>query len=119
MWIVTGNEKEMIKLISSKDVDAIIPNGSYITVISDDEVKHILHVEESYQRSLFEPSPLIIDSKLPILFQDQECKNIILAREIRQFPLRDDGMFSYIKPNQIGRRTTQEEVNEIFKNHCK
>ncbi len=114
MWIVTGDENELIKLVSSKDVDAIIPVGSYLTVVDETNVKHILFVERSFRRSLFEPSPLIVDAGLPLLKQDQECKNVILAREIRQFPLRSDGMFSFIKPNDTARRTTQEEIDEVF-----
>jgi len=114
MWIVTGNEKDMITLVSSKKVDAVLPIGSYLTVTDKDKVKHIMLVEESYQKSLFEPSPMVVDAELPLLSQDQECKNIIRAREIRQFPLRADGMFSFIKPNETARRTTQEEINEVF-----
>jgi len=114
MWIVTGTEHDLIKLVSSKKVDAILPVGSYLTVTDDIKVKHILFVEKSYQKSLFEPSPLIVDAELPLLKQDQECKNIILAREIRQFPLRSDGMFNFIKPNDTARRTTQEEIDEVF-----
>lgn len=114
MWIVTGTENDLIKLVSSKDVDAILPVGSYLTVADDTGVKHILFVEKSYEKSLFEPSPLIVDADLPLLKQDQECKNILFAREIRQFPLRPDGMFSFIKPNETARRTTQEEINEVF-----
>jgi len=114
MWIVSGAENELIKLVSSKKVDAILPVGSYLTVIDENKIKHILLVEKSYQKSLFEPSPLIVDSDLPILNQDQECKNILLAKEIRQFPLRKDGMFNFVKPNATARRTTQEEINEIF-----
>jgi DNA helicase HerA-like ATPase len=114
MWIVTGNEKDMVTLVSSKEVDGILPIGSYLTVIDSDKVKHILLIERSYQRSLFEPSPLVVDAELPLLTQDQECKNVIQAREIRQFPLRADGLFGFIKPNETARRTTQEEIDEVF-----
>lgn len=114
MWIVTGAKGDLIKLVSSKDVDGILPIGSYLTVNDSKNVKHILLIEKSHQRSLFEPSPLIVDAGLPLLEQDQECKNILLAREIRQFPLRSDGMFSFIKPNDTARRTTQQEIEEIF-----
>lgn len=114
MWIVTGTEKDMITLVSSKNVDAILPIGSYLTVTDKDKVKHILLVERSYQKSLFEPSPMVVDAELPLLTQDQECKNIILAKEIRQFPLRRDGMFSFIRPNETARRTTQQEIDEVF-----
>jgi len=114
MWIVTGTESDLIKIVSSKDVDGILPVGSYLTVTDDKNVKHILVAEKSYQKSLFEPSPLIVDAELPLLKQDQECKNIVLAREIRQFPLRPDGLFSFIKPNDVARRTSQQEIDEIF-----
>lgn len=114
MWIVTGTENELVKLVSSKLVDGILPVGSYLTVVDDKKVKHILLIEKSYQMSLFEPSPLIVDAELPLLKQDQECKNIVLAREIRQSPLRPDGMFSFIKPNETARRTTQQEIDEMF-----
>ena len=114
MWIVTGTENELVKLVSSKAVDGLLPVGSYLTVVDDTKVKHILFIEKSFQKSLFEPSPLIVDAELPLLKQDQECKNIILAREIRQFPLRPDGMFSFIKPNETARRTTQQEIDEVF-----
>jgi len=111
---VTGTESNLIKLVSSKDVDGILPVGSYLTVNDDKNMKHILFVEKSYQKSLFEPSPLIVDTELPMLKQDQECKNVVLAREIRQFPLRTDGLFSFIKPNDTAQRTSQQEIDEIF-----
>ena len=104
----------MITLVSSKDIDGILPIGSYLTVTDDKSVKHILLVEQSYQKSLFEPSPLVVDSGLPLMTQDQECKNIVLATEIKQFPLRLDGMFSFVKPNETARRTTQQEIDEVF-----
>lgn len=114
MWIVTGTENDLVKLVSSKETDKIIPIGSYLTVIDETNVKHILSVEKSFTKSLFEPSPLIVDAELPLLKQDQECKNVILAREIRQFPIGSDGMFTHIRPNDIARRTTQDEIDEIF-----
>jgi DNA helicase HerA-like ATPase len=114
MWIVTGTESELVKLVSSKEVDGIVAVGSYLTTVDDKKVKHILVVEKSYQKSLFEPSPLVVDAGLPLFKQDQECKNVVLAKEIRQFPLRPDGLFSFIKPNDTARRTTQKEIDEIF-----
>jgi Cdc6-like AAA superfamily ATPase len=114
MWIVSGTEKGLVRLVSSNKVDGLLPVGSYLTLVDDHNVKHILLVENSYQDSLFEPSPLLIDADLPILKQDQICKNIVLAREIRQLPRREDGMFSFIKPNETAQRTTQEEIDTIF-----
>jgi len=114
MWIVTGSEKDLVTLVSSKNVDGILPIGSYLTVADSNNTKHILLVERSYQKSLFEPSPMVVDAGLPLLTQDQECKNVITARKIREFPLRSDGLFSFIKPNETARRTTQQEIDEIF-----
>jgi hypothetical protein len=114
MWIVSGSEKDKVTLVSSNKIDRILPIGTYLTVTGDDNVRHVLLVERSYQKSLFEPSPLVIDAGLPILKQDQECKNILIAREIRQIPVGSDGMFSFIKPNEKARRTTQQEINEVF-----
>ena len=114
MWIVTGSEKDMVTLVSSKNVDGILPIGSYLTVTDSNNVKHILLIERSYQKSLFEPSPMVVDAGLPLLTQDQECKNIVVARKIREFPLRSDGLFSFVKPNETARRTTQQEIDEIF-----
>ena len=114
MWIITGSEKDLVTIVSSKKVDGILPIGSYLTVTDSNNIKHILLVERSYQKSLFEPSPLVVDAELPMLTQDQECKNIITARKIREFPLRSDGLFSFVKPNETARRTTQQEIDEIF-----
>jgi len=114
MWIVSGTKKGLIRLVSSKDIDGMLPVGSCLTVTDNKNVKHILLVERSYQTSLFEPSPLVVDSGLPLMTQDQECKNIVWAREIKQYPLRSDGMFSFVKPNETARRTSQEEIDEVF-----
>ncbi|MHA1973141.1 MAG: ATP-binding protein [Candidatus Hodarchaeales archaeon] len=114
MWIVSGSERGMIKLVSSNKVDGLLPVGSYLTLVDEHDVKHILQVVSSRQESLFEPSTLLVDADLPILKQDQICKNIILAREIRQYPRREDGMYSFIKPNETAQRITQEEIDNIF-----
>ena len=114
MWIVTGTENDLFKLVSSKDVDGILPVGSYLTVVDDIKVKHILFIEKSYQKSLFEPSPLIVDAELPLLKQDQECKNVILARRSGNFHLRSDGMFSFIKPNDTAQTYDSREIDEVF-----
>jgi len=114
MWIVTGSEKDTVTLVSSKDTDSILPIGTYLTVVGEKNARQILLVERSYQKSLFEPSPLVVDADLPILKQDQECKNVLIARRMREIPLRPDGNFSFVKPNEKARRTTQQEINEIF-----
>ncbi len=114
MWIVTGAKGDQISLVSGKDTDEILPIGSYLTVKGSDGIKHILRVEKSEQFSLFEPSPLIVDTELPIMTQDQECKNIILATIIF-LSLATNGQFKFIKPQEKAYKSTQEEINEIFK----
>ena len=114
MWIVTGAKGDQISLVSGKDTDEILPIGSYLTVKGSDGIKHILRVEKSEQFSLFEPSPLIVDTELPIMTQDQECKNIILATRILQSQATN-GQFKFIKPQEKAYKSTQEEINEIFK----
>ena len=32
MWIVLGEEKGRVKLVSKSDTDAILPKGSFITI---------------------------------------------------------------------------------------
>lgn len=114
MWIVTGAKGDQITLVSAKDSDEILPIGSYLTVKGSDGVKHILRVEKSEQFSLFEPSPLIVDTELPIMTQDQECKNIILATRILQSQTTN-GQYKFIKPQEKAFKSTQDEINEIFR----
>lgn len=114
-WIVSGTTKDgKCILVSSREVGGMLPIGSYLTVTDDDGINHILFVEQSYSQSLFEPSPMIVDTGLPIMKQDQECRYIVVAQEIKQFPEREDGLFSGIKPNETGRRTSQEEIDKVF-----
>lgn len=113
MWIVTGAKGEQISLVSSKDSEEILPVGSYLTVNGSDGVKHILRVERSEQQSLFEPSPLIVDAELPIMTQDQECKNVILAARILQ-SASSNNKYVFIKPQEKAFKSTQEEINEVF-----
>lgn len=110
---MTGAKGDQISLVSARDSDEILPIGSYLTVKSSDGVKHILRVERSEQFSLFEPSPLVVDTDLPIMTQDQDCKNVILATRIRQSPVLN-GRFAFIKPQEKAFKSTQEEINEIF-----
>jgi DNA helicase HerA-like ATPase len=113
MWIVTGAKGDQISLVSGKDSEEILPIGSYLTVKGSDGVNHILRVEKSEQVSLFEPSPLIVDTDLPIMTQDQECKNVVLATRIRQSEA-PNGRYVFIKPQEKAIKSTQEEIDEIF-----
>ena len=58
-WIVLGEEKGKIKLVSKSDVSGLLPKGSYLTVDQGDS-KFILRVDNSTQTQPYSPSPLII-----------------------------------------------------------
>lgn len=109
-WIVIGEDKGKIKLVSGKDIDAILPKGSYLTV-EDGMNKSILRVDESHQIEQYNPTPLVIEMDLGTLKQEQRCQNIILASRIGDTSNREDGMLDYIKPQSKARRSTQEEIN--------
>lgn len=59
-WIVIGEEKGQIKLVSKTGVDGLLPKGSYLT-IEKGETKFILRVDKSFQAEPYAPSPMIID----------------------------------------------------------
>lgn len=54
-WIVIGEEKGRIKLISKKEEDGLLPKGSYLTV-EKETAKFILRVDDSSQIETFLPS---------------------------------------------------------------
>ncbi|MDY6985640.1 MAG: helicase HerA-like domain-containing protein [Candidatus Thermoplasmatota archaeon] len=110
MWIVIGEEKGMIKLVSKSGTNGILPKGSYLTVEQGEE-KFILKVEESIQGATYSPSPLIADMDLTPISGDRRCQNIVYATRIRNIPDRPDGLLSYILPQSTARRSTQEEID--------
>jgi len=112
-WIVIGEEKGKVKLVSGKQVDGILPKGSYLT-IDDNGFKTILRVDESHQIERYNPTPLVIDMDLGTLEQEQRCQNIILATRLGDFSGREDGLLNYIRPQTKARRSTQEEINHAL-----
>jgi len=118
-WIVIGEEKGKIKLVSKsnskEEVPGLLPKGSYLTIEHPDtDTKFILRVDESIQYEPYNPSPLIIDLDLNGLYGDTKCKNIIYAYRIRDISDRDDGKIDFIPPQSIARRSTQEEIDIAF-----
>lgn len=109
-WIVIGEEKGKIKLISKSVVTGLLPKGSYLTIEGDNS-KFILRVDGSSQSESYSPSPLIVDMDLSPLKQDQKCQNIILAHRVKDLTKRTDGFIDYIKPQSLARRSTQEEID--------
>lgn len=114
-WIVLGEDKGNVVLISTKDTDGVLHKGSYLTV-EDGEKKFILRTEKTRQYIPYPPSPMIADMDLSPLIQDQKCKNIIYATRIIEIPERKDGMSSFIKPLKKARRSNQEEIDLAFGN---
>jgi len=108
-WIVIGEEKGKIKLVSKSNVSGLLPKGSYLT-IEDKTTKFILRIDESYQSESYAPSPLIIDMDLSPLKQDQKCQNVVLAHRVKDLSDRTDGFVDYIKPQSLARKSTQAEI---------
>ncbi len=109
-WIVLGEEKGKIKLVSKSEVTGILPRGSYLTV-EQDNAKFILRVDDSSQDQPYSPPPFIIDMDLDSLKQDQKCQNIIYATRIKEINNRTDGLIEYLRPQIIARRSNQEEID--------
>jgi len=109
-WIVLGENKGRINLVSKSVTTGILPKGSYLTVEKESS-KFILRVDQSSQIEPFSPSPLIIDMELTALKHDQKCKNIISAYRVKDISNRMDGLIDFIPPQSIARRSTQEEID--------
>ncbi|MHA1866723.1 MAG: ATP-binding protein [Candidatus Heimdallarchaeaceae archaeon] len=109
-WIVIGEEKGAIKLVSKSGTPGLLPKGSYLT-IERDESKFILRVDDSKQYEPYNPSPMIVDMDLSPMQQDGKCQNIIYANRVKDLNQRDDGLIDYIPPQSTARRSNQEEIN--------
>lgn len=109
-WIVIGEEKGLIKLVSKRGEDGLLPKGSYLTVECN-ETKFILRVDKSLQNEPYSPSPMIIDMDLSGLIQDQKCQNIIYAYRVKDITKRSDGKIDFIPPQSQARRSNQEEID--------
>ncbi len=114
-WIVKGEEKGKIVLISKSKVTGLLPKGSYLTIIdpeNEGELKAstILRVDQSYQWQPYSPSPIIIDMDLSALEPDQKCQNIIHAYRVKDLNNRKDGLVNYVKPQSVARRANQKEI---------
>lgn len=118
-WIVIGEKKGKIKLVSKSnsknEVPGLLPKGSYLTIEQpNNKSKYILRVDESYQTEPYNPSPLIIDLDLKGLYGDTTCKNIVFAYRIKDISERNDGKIDFIPPQAKARRSTQEEIDNAL-----
>jgi uncharacterized protein len=110
MWIVLGEEKGKIRLVSKNDTQGILPKGSFLTV-EDKENKHVLRVIDSQQSEPYSPSPMLADMDLSPLRQDQKCQNIVYAVRVGDVIERKDGLIDFIRPQLTARRSSQEEID--------
>ena len=114
-WIVLGEKKGRIELVSRNEITGLLPKGSYLT-IDEGESKFILRVDDSNQIEPYSPSPMIIDMDLSPLMQDRKCQNIVTAYRVKDICKRSDGLIDYIKPQSIARRSNQEEIDDAMGN---
>lgn len=112
-WIVLGEQKGRIILVSGMSSPGLLPKGSYITV-ENGKTKFVLRVDESNQHETYSPSPLVIDMDLASLVQDQKCQNIVYAYRVKDITERTDGYIDYIPPQSLARRSDQEEVDSAM-----
>ena len=115
-WIVIGEKKGLVQLVSKSDIPGILPKGSYLTV-EQGKNKFILRVDDSIQHAAYSPSTLIADMNLEPMEQDRKCQNIIYANRIKDLYERDDGLIDYIKPLSFARRSSQEEIEKALGNN--
>jgi len=117
-WIVIGEHKGMIKLVSESKTPGILPKGAYLTIETESN-KFILRVDESDQNEPYSPSPLVVDMNLNPMSEDQKCQNIIYAKRIKDLNERDDGLIDFIKPQLKARLSNQEEISLALGNNKK
>ena len=72
-WIVLGEERGKIKLISKStsknELPGLLPKGSYLTVENEEtNSKFIMRIDDSVQFEPYKPSPLVIDMNLGGLY---------------------------------------------------
>ena len=109
-WIVLGENKGRIKLVSKSTTSGLLPKGAYLTIDKGDS-KFILRVDESVQNEPYAPSPMIIDMDLSPLKQDQKCQNIVHAYRVKDISTRTDGLIDFISPQLVARRSNQDEID--------
>ena len=113
-WIVIGEDKnQRVKLVSSSGTPAILPKGSYLTIVEEktDKALYILRVEDSSTEFPYSPSSFIVDMDIEGLSADRKWQNMISARIVRDLDERDDGLINPVLPRQKARRSNQKEID--------
>ncbi len=112
MWIVLGEEKGRIRLVSSSKTGGLLPKGSFLTVEDkENNQKHILRVIDSQQTEPYSPAPMLADMDLSPLKPDQKCQNIVYAYRVGDLTERTDGLIDFVRPQLPARRSNQEEID--------
>lgn len=115
MITLTEDNGKLVLVSKGNKSPGILHIWSYLTVEDTERVvKFILRVEESYQTTSFEVSPMLVDMDLKPLIQDQGVKNVVKATRIAELPSREDGMSSYIRPLLLARLSNQDEIEYAF-----
>lgn len=119
-WIVIGEDKGKICLVSKDTTPGMLPKGSFLTVEQND-MRFILRVEDSQQVAAYSPSPMIVDMDLTPLDHDRKCQNIIYAYRVCDLMEKQEnqGLIEYIKPQSVARRSNQEEIDAALGNEGK
>jgi len=110
MWIVLGEERGRIKLVSKSGARGILPKGAFLT-IENGANKYILRVDNSQQTEPYSPAPMLADMDLSPIVQDQKCQNILYAYRVRDISDIEDGFIDFIPPQSLARLSNQEEVS--------
>lgn len=114
-WIVLGEDKGKIKLVSKtpgpKELAGLLPKGSFLTVDTGKKTKFILRVDESLQHEPYSPTPMIVDMDLSGLSEDTKCQNIVYAYRVKDISERTDGKIDFIPPQALARRSNQAEID--------
>ena len=113
-WIVQSGEDGFVKLVSSSNVDGMLPIGSFLTV-SSEKSKFVLRVDKSYQEVPYEPSSLVIDMDLSSIKEDLKSQNVVKAYRVRDLSSRDDGLIDFIEPLSKAERSTSDEINQAMR----
>lgn len=113
-WIVIGEDKnQRVKLVSSSGTPAILPKGSYLTIVDEKSEKplYILRVEDSATEFPYSPSSFIVDMNIEGLSADRKWQNMLSARIVKDLDERSDGLINPVLPRQKARRSNQEEID--------
>ena len=115
--ITLKEDNGKIVLVSKgSDPDGILQYGTHLTIIDEEKGRSfVLRVEESYQVTPYDISPLLSDMDIKPLIQDQGVKNVVKATLIAEIPSREDGKSSIIRPLTKARLSNQGEIDISYR----